>query len=70
MEMHLAINKIVLGLIGHIAGPRIDGAYDKMFAWLRDPAFPLRMLPPYQGLSDEEARQARDAFQLHYAHVE
>lgn len=30
-------------------GPFIDGAYDKLFSALRDPDFPLRLLPPYQG---------------------
>ncbi|MCX7423107.1 MAG: dihydrodipicolinate synthase family protein [Planctomycetia bacterium] len=33
---------------------RIDGAYDKLFAKLYDPDFPLRLLPPYVGASDEE----------------
>lgn len=37
------------------AGPaeRIDGAYDKMLWRLHDGRFPLRMLPPYEGASDE-----------------
>lgn len=37
------------------AGPaeRIDGAYDKMLWKLHDGRFPLRMLPPYEGASDE-----------------
>lgn len=30
-------------------GAYIDGAYDKLFSALRDPRFPLRLLPPYQG---------------------
>ncbi|MGH7957328.1 MAG: dihydrodipicolinate synthase family protein, partial [Opitutaceae bacterium] len=30
----------------------MDGAYDKMFIKLRDPAFPLRLLPPYQAAGD------------------
>jgi dihydrodipicolinate synthase/N-acetylneuraminate lyase len=29
----------------------MDGAYDKIFAKMRDPRFPLRLLPPYQGAS-------------------
>lgn len=33
---------------------RIDGAYDKLFAKMYDPEFPLRLLPPYIGSTDEE----------------
>ena len=35
---------------------RIDGAYDKLFEKMHDPEFPLRLLPPYIGSSDEEFR--------------
>lgn len=37
------------------AGPdeHIDGAYDKMLWRLHDRRFPLRMLPPYEGASEE-----------------
>ena len=35
-------------LIGAVAGQaHIDGAFDKLFAHLKDPEFPLRLLPPY-----------------------
>ena len=37
-------------------GDRIDGAYDKLFAKMSDPDFPLTMLPPYAGSTDEEFR--------------
>lgn len=30
----------------------MDGAFDKVFCKIHDPAFPLRLLPPYSGLSD------------------
>jgi dihydrodipicolinate synthase/N-acetylneuraminate lyase len=33
---------------------RIDGAYDKLFEKMHDPEYPLCMLPPYVGPSDEE----------------
>jgi dihydrodipicolinate synthase/N-acetylneuraminate lyase len=35
----------------------IDGAFDKMFCKIHDPAFPLRMLPPYNGVSDATFRK-------------
>ncbi len=31
----------------------MDGAFDKMFCRVHDPKFPLRLLPPYGGVSDE-----------------
>jgi dihydrodipicolinate synthase/N-acetylneuraminate lyase len=31
----------------------MDGAYDKLFCRIHDPAFPLRLLPPYSGVSEE-----------------
>ena len=37
-----------------IPAGRIDGAYDKLFARMYDPEFPLRLLPPYVGTSDDE----------------
>jgi len=33
---------------------RIDGAYDKLFEKMYDPEFPLRLLPPYIGSTDQE----------------
>jgi dihydrodipicolinate synthase/N-acetylneuraminate lyase len=33
---------------------RIDPAYDKLFEKMHDPEFPLRLLPPYAGSTDDE----------------
>ena len=33
---------------------RIDGSYDKIFEKMYDPEFPLRLLPPYAGSTDDE----------------
>ena len=35
----------------------MDGAFDKVFCKIHDPEFPLRLLPPYAGLSDETFRK-------------
>ena len=35
----------------------MDGAYDKVFAKIHDPDFPLRLLPPYAGLTDDTFQQ-------------
>lgn len=34
-------------------GSGIDGAYDKMYCRMLDPGFPLRLLPPYAGCTEE-----------------
>lgn len=39
----------------------IDGAYDKVFNKLHDPDFPLRLLPPYLGWSDDQFMRFREA---------
>ena len=40
-------------------GTKIDGAYDKMFSKLVDPAFPLRLLPPYTCYGEETCEMFR-----------
>jgi dihydrodipicolinate synthase/N-acetylneuraminate lyase len=47
-------------------GPHMDGAFDKVFAKLHDPGFPLRLLPPYQGASDEAFETFRAAVRERY----
>lgn len=48
------IDIVVATLFEAVPDGRIDGAYDKLFAKMFDPQFPLRMLPPYDGSSDDE----------------
>ncbi len=48
---------------GGEGGAHMDGAFDKMFARLHDPAFPLRLLPPYIAVTEEVF--ARYAERLH-----
>jgi len=48
----------LLEMIGDIVAlgrneAHMDGAYDKVFCKIHDPEFPLRLLSPYAGLSDE-----------------
>ncbi|MEW5978750.1 MAG: dihydrodipicolinate synthase family protein [Acidobacteriota bacterium] len=63
MVLHRQLAQLLADLLRQLPGPRIDGAYDKLYAWLRDPTFPLRLLPPYQGFSDQEAALARQVFE-------
>ncbi len=49
-------NVVIRTLFEVVPGDRIDGAYDKLFEKMHDPEFPLRLLPPYAGSSDDEYR--------------
>jgi dihydrodipicolinate synthase/N-acetylneuraminate lyase len=44
----------------------MDGAFDKVFCKIHDPAFPLRLLPPYAGLSDETFQKIVGMIQKKY----
>lgn len=46
----------------------MDGAYDKVFCKIHDPEFPLRLLPPYAGLSDETFQKIVAMIQKNYPH--
>jgi len=49
-------------------GPHMDGAYDKMLVKLGMlPDFPLRLLSPYQGFSDEDYQACRVLLETDYA---
>lgn len=41
-------------------GVHMDGAFDKMFCRLHDPEFPLRLLPPYAAVTDENFQRYAD----------
>lgn len=47
------LNRILQQVLAAVArdGGHMDGAYDKLYARLADPQFPLRLLSPYQGAS-------------------
>ncbi|MDP6125617.1 MAG: dihydrodipicolinate synthase family protein [Candidatus Latescibacteria bacterium] len=61
------LRTVVPTLFGHCSRKMIDGSYDKTFAWLKDPKFSYRLLPPYQGLNDEEAAECRRRFDANYS---
>jgi dihydrodipicolinate synthase/N-acetylneuraminate lyase len=48
------VNVVIRTLFEAVRAGRIDGAYDKLFAKMYDPSFPLRLLPPYIGSTDDE----------------
>ncbi len=53
-EMHAELDGIAADLRASVANSaHMDGAFDKMFCRLHDDNFPLRLLPPYDGISEE-----------------
>lgn len=48
------VDIVLQTLFEAVPAGRIDGSYDKLFEKLYDGEFPLRLLPPYVGSSDEE----------------
>lgn len=50
------VSIVLQTLFEKIPPGRIDGAYDKLFEKMYDPEFPLRLLPPYAGSSDDDFR--------------
>lgn len=56
--MHADLVEVAADLRTSVAdAAHMDGAFDKMFCRLHDDAFPLRLLPPYQGVSEEVYRR-------------
>ena len=53
------------GICGHVKRTMIDGAFDKLLVWLTDQTFPRRLLPPYEGYSDEEAAVSLEYYRRH-----
>lgn len=48
------VDIVIQTLFDAVPDGRIDGSYDKLFEKMYDPEFPLRLLPPYVGSSDDE----------------
>jgi dihydrodipicolinate synthase/N-acetylneuraminate lyase len=48
------------------SGPHQDGAYDKILSKVTNPRFPLAMLPPYEGSTDDAYRAYRQALVTNY----
>ena len=65
--MHSEITGVTNELLA-AAGPdvHIDAAFDKMLWRLHDERFPLRLLPPYRGASDEGFRRFAEAVRTKY----
>jgi dihydrodipicolinate synthase/N-acetylneuraminate lyase len=67
-QMHEGFFRSLGGLEDRLKGsegPHMDGAFDKLFANLAQPEFPIRILPPYQSLNETQADQAREYFHKH-----
>lgn len=64
-ELRRDLAEVAADLRASVAGgvAHMDGAFDKMFCRLHDDAFPLRLLPPYECVSEE-------AFQRYAANLQ
>lgn len=67
-KLHTLLNNV--NVFANCRREMIDGAYDKVHVWLKDPDFPIRMLPPYIGLTPEEAADCRRIFDEKYADLD
>lgn len=54
LSIHREVAVVLQTLFEAVPSGRIDGSYDKLFEKMYDPEFPLRLLPPYVGSSDDE----------------
>ncbi len=54
VAINAEIDIVIQTLFETVPEGRIDGSYDKLFEKMYDAEFPLRLLPPYLGSSDEE----------------
>lgn len=61
--------EVTTALVGECGRRMIDGAYDKAFVRLRHPHFPNRLLPPYEGMSEDDFARCRALFEQRYAHI-
>jgi dihydrodipicolinate synthase/N-acetylneuraminate lyase len=62
-ELSEMIDEIIVVARGEA---HMDGAFDKVFCKIHDPEFPLRLLPPYSGLSDSTFREILDVIKRKY----
>lgn len=54
VSINREVDVVIQTLFEAVPDSRIDGSYDKLFEKMYDPEFPLRLLPPYVGSSDDE----------------
>jgi dihydrodipicolinate synthase/N-acetylneuraminate lyase len=57
LDMERALSEITREFQRCFGGTHIDGAYDKALWRLHQPDFPVRLLPPYQGVDPAEVEQ-------------
>ena len=69
LEIAEKFNRHRKEIFGQVRRTLIDGARDKLLVWLTDPSFSRRLLPPYEGLTDEEAEVSLEYDQKHQENV-
>lgn len=67
VEQHGELSEMLQALLAAGGGrAHMDGAFDKMLWRLHDERFPLRLLPPYEGATDEGFAQFRATLRERY----
>ena len=54
VRLHREIGMLIKINNATLPGGKLDGSYDKLFVKAHIPEFPQRLLPPYEGVSDED----------------
>jgi dihydrodipicolinate synthase/N-acetylneuraminate lyase len=67
LRMEGELSHIASAFIEQLGATHIDGAYDKVLYWTHDDRFPLRLLPPYNSVELELARQFRAWLRQYYS---
>lgn len=68
-RLHKEFNELETLLFGDVETDHIDGAFDKTFAWLKNPRFSNRLLPPYLGLNAEQSAKVRMNYESRCSHL-
>jgi dihydrodipicolinate synthase/N-acetylneuraminate lyase len=66
IDMQKELHNMQKHLIMIAGDDKIDGAYDKIFCKRLNPSFPLRLLPPYRGVTDEAYASYINFLENHY----
>ncbi len=68
-RLHRQFAELETILFSHVTTQNIDGAFDKVLTWLTNPRFPTSLLPPYEGLGEQDKARVREAYEKHCRHL-
>ena len=68
MRIHKDFPVLYESLFSNCSGSKIDSAYDKIFLQFAIPEFPARILPPYEGFTQEQVEKFKCDIQKKLSH--